>query len=510
MFSSNRKGKGTAYVLSLLILSSLWAIGGERVDLRSDLGMLSRAQQSRGLTHGKALGLAQNEELQLLRQNENAKGETTYRYRQMYRGVPVWGEHVIVTQNREGQTTRLHGRLVRGIGNEIRNIVPSMDARSALTQQKQQHISKAEVATGWHFENEASELVVFLDGKDRAHLAYAVSFFADNEAGSPSRPTVILDARNGKVLLQFDGLTSAEGVGPGGNEKMGYYYYGTDFGPFQVNDSGSSCTMDTPDVRTVDLNHRTSGTTPFSYACYENTHKAINGAYSPINDAHFFGQVIYDMYLDWMNAAPLSFQLVMQVHYRRKHENAYWTGSGMLFGDGFRTFHPLVSLDVSGHEVSHGYTEQNSGLIYSGMSGGINEAFSDMAGEAAEFYMRGSNDFETGADIFKAAGRALRYMYDPPLDGRSIGSANDFTSSMDVHFSSGVFNKAFTLLANTSGWDTQSAFIAFAAANRDYWTPSTTFTQGGQGVVDAAGDLGLNQADVVAAFAAVDVTVSVN
>src|SRR3546814_12198879 len=103
----------------------------------------------------------------------------------------------------------------------------------------------------------------------------------------------------------------------------------------------------------------------------------------------------------------------------------------MPFGDGARTFYPLVSLDVSSHEVSHGYTEQNSGLNYSGQSGGINEAFSDMAGEAAEYYFNGgSNDFLVGAQIFKGSG-ALRYMADPPQGGRSIGHAADYTSGME-------------------------------------------------------------------------------
>src|SRR3546814_2197425 len=53
------------------------------------------------------------------------------------------------------------------------------------------------------------------------------------------------------------------------------------------------------------------------------------------------------------------------------------------------TLFPYTTLFRS----SHGYTEQNSGLNYSGQSGGINEAFSDMAGEAAEYYFNGgSND----------------------------------------------------------------------------------------------------------------------
>ena len=87
------------------------------------------------------------------------------------------------------------------------------------------------------------------------------------------------------------------------------------------------------------------------------------------------------MYRNWYNTAPLSFKLKMRVHYSRNYENAFWDGSQMTFGDGATTFYPLVSLDVAAHEVSHGFTEQNSGLVYSGQSGGINEAFSDMAGK---------------------------------------------------------------------------------------------------------------------------------
>jgi len=268
--------------------------------------------------------------------------------------------------------------------------------------------------------------------------------------------------------------------------------------------SGGTCTMSNTNVRSIDLDG--SQNQPFSYNCYRNTYKYINGAYSPINDAHYFGGVIFNMYSDWYNTAPLTFQLTMKVHYGTKYENAFWDGSAMNFGDGANTFYPLVSLDVSSHEVSHGFTEQNSGLVYDGQSGGINEAFSDMAGEAAQFYMNGSNDFEVGAEIFKGSG-ALRYMYNPPLDGASIGSANDYYSGLDVHYSSGVFNKAFYVLATTAGWDTHKAFDVFVKANQDYWTPNVTFVQAAEGVRDAASDLGYSTTDVEAAFAAVDVNI---
>lgn len=68
----------------------------------------------------------------------------------------------------------------------------------------------------------------------------------------------------------------------------------------------------------------------------------------------------------------------------------------MNFGDGTSYFYPLTSLDVTSHEISHGHTEQNSGLQYSAQSGGMNDAFSDMAGEAAEYFDRDQNDWLVG------------------------------------------------------------------------------------------------------------------
>jgi hypothetical protein len=308
-------------------------------------------------------------------------------------------------------------------------------------------------------------------------------------------------------------LTHQLGTGPGGNGKTGEYRYGphpAEFAPLDVVsiDPHTTCIMDNANVKTVDLDHGTSGSTAFEYPCLENTHQSINGAFSPLNDAHFFGGVVYDMYNSYLEVPPLNFQLTMRVHYGTNYENAFWNGSSMTFGDGGSTFYPLVGLDVSAHEVSHGFTEQNSGLIYSGQSGGINEAFSDIAGEAAKFFMRGPNEFDflVGAEIFKGDG-ALRYMCNPPQDGLSIDDRNDYYNGLDVHYSSGVFNKAFCLLATTTGWDTEMAFKAFAKANRLYWTPSTNFDEGAQGVVDAAGDQGFDEQDVIDAFEVVGIYV---
>jgi vibriolysin len=320
-------------------------------------------------------------------------------------------------------------------------------------------------------------------------LSYAVSFFIDVPGGGePARPVFLVDAHSGQVLFEYDALTHAEiGTGPGGNEKTGRYFYdGTaeQYDKLDVEVDGANCTMNNANVKTVDLNHGTTGSTPFTYLCPENTHKEINGAYSPLNDAHYFGNVVFDMYNDWISSAPLTIQLTMRVHYGNNYDNAFWNGSAMTFGDGDDDFYPLVSLDVSAHEVSHGFTEQNSDLIYSGQSGGINESFSDISGEAAEFYSRGYADFLAGADITRMT-PALRYMEDPTQDGVSIGHANDYYEGMDVHYSSGVYNKAFYLLANTPDWDVHKAFVLFATANRDIWTYSENFETAYIGLLSA-------------------------
>ncbi|MEH8262708.1 M4 family metallopeptidase [Aeromonas veronii] len=419
-------------------------------------------------------------------------GQQRIRYEQVWNGIPVMGQVVVADKSLNGQLQQASGRMLRQIDQDV--------ASPAATLSPQDAASKAKA--GSKGSNEQVKLYVMQDENGLARLVYQVSFIAEGD--KPSRPFVILDAQSGEELKRWEGINHKDASGPGGNIKTGKYVYGTDFGPLIVDDN---CRMTSPNVDTINLNHATSGGAIHQFTCPENRVKEINGAYSPLNDAHYFGNVVFDMYRNWYNTAPLTFKLKMRVHYSKNYENAFWDGSQMTFGDGATTFHPLVSLDVAAHEVSHGFTEQNSGLIYSGQSGGINEAFSDMAGEAAEFYMKGSNDWLVGAQIFKGNG-SLRYFEDPTRDGRSIGHAADYQEGMDVHHSSGVYNRAFYLLATSSGWNTRKAFEVFLLANRLYWGANTNYQQGACGVSRATADLGYSQADVARAFQTVGVDAS--
>jgi vibriolysin len=497
------------FVACCFMTTSTWA--AKTIDIysanaRDYIKQLNQRAGSDRVSPGSILDLTKDEAFSLLRKIVDSNGITHYRYQQSYKGIPVWGIQSVVSVDSFGEVIRLHGAFVLGIPNDIKNIPSSLNPQAALKKMKEKHKEK-KIGAEWKFKNEKSDTHIYVDRNDRAHLCYVVSFFADTECGDPSQFIHFIDVKTSKVLRSFDALKSADGVGPGGNLKVGYYYYGTDYSPFCVTENSGTCTMDCPDVRTIDLNHSTSGTIPYSYPCYENTYKEINGAYCPLNDAQYFGQVVYDLYQDWYGVAVLPFQLSMKVHYGTNHENAYWTGDSMLFGDGYTTFYPLVCLDVVAHEVSHGFTDYNSDLIYSSQSGGINESFSDMAGEAAKSYMRGTNDFMCGYDIFKDPDGALRYLYDPPLDGISIDHVDDYYEGMDVHYSSGIFNKAFYLIATSPGWTTRMAFDIFVKANQVYWTPSTNFQQGAEGARDAALDLGYPCVDVRNAFAVVGINV---
>lgn len=169
--------------------------------------------------------------------------------------------------------------------------------------------------------------------------------------------------------------------------------------------------------------------------------------------------------------------LLASVHYGRDYDNAFWDGTQMVFGDGdgryFRRF--TASLDVIGHELTHGVTELTAGLTYRGQPGALNESISDVFGSLVRQRLLGQRadeaDWLIGADLFTDAvkGVALRSMaspgtaYDDPVLGRDPQPAHmdDYVETTDdnggVHINSGIPNRAFYLAATTVGghaWET--------------------------------------------------------
>lgn len=136
--------------------------------------------------------------------------------------------------------------------------------------------------------------------------------------------------------------------------------------------------------------------------------------------------------------------------------NAAWLDSHvMVYGDGqpgTSLPKPVVSVDVAGHEMSHGVTEATANLNYSGDAGGLNESTSDIFGTLVKYYANNPNDpgnYVIGARVVSGG---LRKMYKQDLDGRSFscypsGGFSWSNPRHDPHFTSGVGNRLFYLLA---------------------------------------------------------------
>ncbi|MGW0770496.1 M4 family metallopeptidase [Streptomyces sp. NPDC002676] len=156
------------------------------------------------------------------------------------------------------------------------------------------------------------------------------------------------------------------------------------------------------------------------------------------------------------------------VHWGNKVANAFWdpTCTCMLYGDGDGTMFkkPLVVLDVTGHELTHGVVEatanlqptyvDNDGNQY-GEPGALNESLADIFGSNVEFYANNTKDTpdyligeKLGLDQ-----HFLRRLDHPSLD--KLEGTIDYWSSdttyTEVHAGSGVSSHAYYLLAEGSG-----------------------------------------------------------
>ncbi|WP_298626776.1 zinc metalloprotease ProA [uncultured Legionella sp.] len=478
-----------------------------------------------GIMKGAAVS---TDSLEFVKQRTDNNKVTHVRMQQQYAGFPVFGGYAIMHSMNSAKMlanakagVKMNGVVYQGLQAELGQPKASFvkNASVALQQFKTKYANK-------RISEEQVTPMVYIDEKHHAHWAYKVSVFVSHDDRIPERATAILDAETNKPFVQWDDVkterVAAKGMGFGGNRKIGEYQFGKDLPLLDLSRDNDAelCFMENDNVKVVDMQHKYySKNKPMEFSCksvlgnqsniYFTGYSADgydrdNGAASPTNDALYAGYVIKHLYHDWYGIEALTkrdgtpMQLVMRVHYGYGYENAYWDGKQMTFGDGDTMMYPLVSLGVGSHEVSHGFTEQHSALEYFGQSGGMNESFSDMAAQAAEFYSVGKNSWQIGSEIMKedSGYEALRYMDKPSKDGMSIDVADDYYGGLDVHYSSGVFNHLFYILANQTDWNVRKAFDVMVKANMDYWTPYSTFDEGGCGVLSAAKDLGYSLDDV--------------
>ncbi len=388
----------------------------------------------------------------------DADGTSHVRLDRTYRGLRVLGGDLVVHRAADGSW--------KGASETLRSapdlaVTPAVSAASATAaalapSAANRAISGATVAG-------APELVVdAASGSPR--LAWEVLSGGVQADGTPSRLASYVDARTGAVLRTEQQIETADGSG-------NTLYSGTvpltttlASGTYQLKDATRGNTY------TTDMNNKSD-----SMSCQLLGRKCSSGTLftdadnvwgtgtnanrqSAAADAQYGTNMTWDYYKlvhgrnGIFGTGAGSYN---RVHYGQNYVNAFWDGKKMTYGDGDGvSYGPLVSLDVAGHEMSHGVTESTANLTYSGESGGLNESTSDIFGTLVEFYAANANDpgdYLIGEEFDLKNHVGFRRMDNPASDGKSASCWSSSVGSLDVHYSSGVGNHFFYLLAEGSG-----------------------------------------------------------
>jgi zinc metalloprotease ZmpA len=463
----------------------------------------------------------------------DASGDEHVRFDRLHRGLPVIGGDVVVHSDARGRFARAS----RTTPEAMRIDTNARFDDAAAVQYAQS------LFTGSADGSPKSTLVVYARGPQPV-LAYDVTLTGTGREGTPSVLHHIIDANSLQLLDRYDEVMTSTAAGVGDTLLSGAVTITTDSqatGGFALRDPSRSNNY------TTTLRNRTNGTGSILTDA-DNTwgNFAASDVATVAADAHYGLALTWDYYkntfgrngIDGSGSTTYS-----RVHYGRNYSNAFWSDNCfcMTYGDGNgSSVLPLVAIDVAGHEMSHGVTSRTARLIYSGESGGLNEANSDIFGTMVEFYAdnpKNPPNYLIGERVYAVNNgnlnptQALRYMFKPSLDGASPDCYSSGLGALDVHYSSGVANHFFYLLAQgavvPSGFNLSPAQLvcngntAIAGVGRDaaariwyraltvYMTSNTNYAGARAATLSAAADLfGSGSAQygtVAAAWSAVSV-----
>jgi Zn-dependent metalloprotease len=412
-------------------------------------GTLLKSAKNTSASTAGALSLGVKEELVPKDVIKDADGTVHTRYNRTFAGLPVLGGDLIVHQRGDSRTVTRATDAPITVPTTKAAVPASTATKSALRAAGAEGARKTE-ADG------APRLIVWAADGTPA-LAWESVVTGIHKDGTPSELHVVTDARSGKTLREFEGVQTGTGHGQFSGKVDIASTRGTD--GFQLYDTQRN-------HKTYDLRHGTTGTgSLFTDADDTWGDGTVGDPQTAAVDAAYGVQQTWNFYHDRFGRNGIANdgrEAYSRVHYGNNFSNAMWGFQGcfcMTYGDGAGNTNPLTALDVAAHEMSHGVTESTAGLIYDGESGGLNEATSDIMAAAVEFFADNPNDtpdYEVGELIdINGDGTPLRYMDEPSKDAGAGGASQDWwspeTGSLDVHFSSGVANHFFYLLAEGSG-----------------------------------------------------------
>ncbi len=405
--------------------------------------------------HGALFGLEdQHSELKLLSMDKDRLGFKHFRYQQMHRGLPVFGQQLVV-HAKEDRVTSVGGRTTPNIVDASPKLQADEATRRALAATRKSLV--AGNGTGGTLRAEGKQELGWFtleDGTPR--LAYEVIVGQRED----QRWQMYVDASNGEVLDKWSLVHSA-------------------------------LNRETVDSKSGKV--RREGDGPTKDAVLDEAHDNAKGVYD-------FFKSKFDR--DSIDGRGMKLKSV--VHYGNKYNNAFWNGSHMTYGDGDGVrFAPLVSPDVVAHEMTHGVTERTAGLRYRSQSGALNESWSDVFGNLVEKWMeREAGQAESdptwliGEAIFTPGvdGDGLRSMSKPgtgydrdPQPGHMKDYKNTSSDNGGVHINSGIPNKAAYEVAMAIGQD-KLAEIWYRTLTT-YMTSTSQFADAANFTVQSAIDL---------------------
>ena len=409
---------------------------------------LLRDASSARTSTAKDIGLGAKEALVVRDVIKDADGTVHTRYERTYGGLPVLGGDLVVDTAKSGTTERVIKATNAAIA--VADLTPSVTTGAA----EKQAVSRAKALGSTKSAADSARKVIWA-ASGKPVLAYETVVGGLQDDGTPNQLHVITDAATGKKLYEYQGIENATGVG--NTQYSGQVSLTT-------TQSGANYNLTDGDRgghKTYNLNHGTSGTgTLFSQTSNTWGNSTTSNAATAGADAHYGAAETWDFYKNTFGRSGIKNNGVgaySRVHYGNSYVNAFWDDGCfcMTYGDGSGNADPLTAIDVAGHEMSHGVTSNTAGLNYSGESGGLNEATSDIFGTGVEFYANNSTDvgdYLIGEKIdINGDGTPLRYMDKPSKDGGSADSWYSGVGNLDVHYSSGIANHFFYLLSEGSG-----------------------------------------------------------
>ncbi|MGW1210539.1 M4 family metallopeptidase [Streptomyces sp. NPDC002499] len=459
---SRRLATAGVAVTTATLLAAALSPGAEAADRPTRATAIDNAVSAL-VAHASALGLDSTQSTSVRDVIVDKDGTQHVRYDRTYRQLPVLGGDFVVHLAADG-TYRSANRATKS-RISLPSITPSVSAPKA-----------ADLATNALRAANLGEALKKLTAKpqlvvDALHgtpkLAWRTNVVALDSLGNPVARTVITDARSGAQIDAWDSIETASGDGQS-------LYGGTV--PLETTVSGTTYQLKDPNrgnTYTGDAANKTdlcifgicivrAPSTVFTDADNHWGTGATSDRASAAVDAQYGTNETWDYYKNVHGRNGIAGDgkgSYNRVHYGTNYNNAFWDDSCfcMTYGDGDgTTFGPLVALDVAGHEMTHGVTSKTAALTYSGESGGLNEATSDILGTMVEWYANNPSDkgdYLIGEKIVRSGfGKAaLRFMDKPSKDGNSADSWSSSVGNLDVHYSSGVANHFAYLLAEGSG-----------------------------------------------------------